>query len=136
MREIKFRAWFENDNHVEMLYEDKTGDVFQWQREGQPIKIMQYTGLKDKNGKKIYEEDILLSQAYSTRPYSQFAKSKRFKVVVKYLIDKKGGKSGFTTREIEKRKNYRYGQWGAFFDCEVIGNIYENPELLNEQRTK
>ena len=132
MRELKFKAWFENDNNSEMLYEDNRGNVFIWEREGQSITIMQYTGLRDKNGKEIYEGDILLSQAYLTRPYSQSAKSRRFKVVVEYLIDEEAGESGFITREIEKHKDYRYGQWGDFFDCEVIGNIYENPELLKE----
>ena len=59
MREFEFRAWFKNDNHSEMLYEDNRGDVFIWEREGQPITIMQYTEYKDKNGKEIYEYDIV-----------------------------------------------------------------------------
>lgn len=56
MREIKFRAWDKN----KMYFLELVGNNFMWINE-QPEqgKLMQYTGLKDKNGKEIYFGDIL-----------------------------------------------------------------------------
>lgn len=62
MREIKFRAWYRNS----MRFFDKPED-FKWffcgndgpERTLTSCELMQYTGLKDKNGKEIYEGDIL-----------------------------------------------------------------------------
>ena len=62
MREIKFRAWHGGHKYEkpQMLYDDKPGDCLVFLNQGQNIKaIMQYTGLKDKNGQEIYEGDIL-----------------------------------------------------------------------------
>jgi hypothetical protein len=57
MREIKFRAWHKESK--EMFY-DGGRHVFQWKHDGQPVIIEQFTGLLDKNGKEIYEGDILM----------------------------------------------------------------------------
>jgi len=104
--------------------------------------VGQYTGLHDKNGKEIYEGDIVRTQPYYDRPFSKKAKSKPHIGVVKYEV--KCGK-GFVGNENEVKywgAEWRveikdYGKyvncaWGDFFECEVIGNIYENKELLNE----
>lgn len=58
MIEIKFRAWHREAK--QMLYPENNRQdyVFGWLYEGQPIEIMQFTGLKDENGKEIYEGDI------------------------------------------------------------------------------
>ena len=68
-RQIKFRVWFTDDK--EMLYDDgyihmsgtfigvhMAGDIDAWVDWDNYI-LMQYTGLKDKNGKEIYEGDII-----------------------------------------------------------------------------
>ena len=57
MREIKFRAW----SGSEMLEpQDLSQDGFYWSWLGkEDVELMQYTGLKDKNGKEIYESDYL-----------------------------------------------------------------------------
>ena len=69
----------------------------------------QYTGLTDKNGKEIYEDDILKSISHLG--------------VVNY-IDEEGA---FFARDIETGVNFRLAHNSTL---EVIGNIYQNPELL------
>lgn len=108
--------------------------------------IMPSSGIHDKNGKEIYQGDVVLTQKYYDRPYSEKRKGKRYIGLVEYQIS---GASGFynpdsgkwdkykeygarwKVKEIQNRGKYVHGSWGDFFNCEVIGNIYENPELLN-----
>jgi uncharacterized phage protein (TIGR01671 family) len=78
------------------------------------IELMQYTGLEDKNGKEVYEGDIL-----------------------KALIDSKMGSAYFDVGEVVFHPNAAQfvlrkgnGVTNIAFNVEVIGNIYENPELL------
>jgi uncharacterized phage protein (TIGR01671 family) len=79
---------------------------------------MQFTGLKDKNGKEIYESDIV---SY-TNPYS----NKGYTHVVKY--DPMWAAFGlFEKMEDEWCKE---NDWVKLISIEVIGNIYSNPELL------
>jgi uncharacterized phage protein (TIGR01671 family) len=90
---------------------------------------LQFTGLKDKNGVKIYEGDIVMGQERLTRPYSKTAKKKRFPGVVELHIGT--GTSEWRVKT-EDTGDYRYRFGGDFYNCEVIGNIYENPELLKK----
>ena len=137
MREIKFRAWREDDR---IMYDDVTFDKVEvswfnpiakqdpddlepgcWviigDREENSLLphviLMQYTGLRDKNGKEIYEGDIV--QTYFTE------KIKGGKAVVKYI-----------ERSFCMSQNQDDTEMDCvwFNLCEVIGNIYENPELL------
>lgn len=106
--------------------------------------IGEYIGIHDKNGTKIFENDIVRTQERYNRPYSKNKKSKRHIGVVKYRI---GKGSGFYNRETGKYDRYMeyeaewivevkdygvyvHGAWGDFFDCEVIGNVFDNGELL------
>lgn len=82
------------------------------------IELMQSTGLKDKNGKEIFEGDIV---DYKGR-----------KAVIKWH----GSYASFIYRfvdELNKRSAEWYPLYLAYLKCEVIGNIYENPELLEVQ---
>lgn len=114
MREIKFRAWHKDSK--EMLHAG-VADIFIWQHEKQPIEIMQYTGLLDKQGKEIYEGDVLKNGAIGGN------NPERIKVA---WNDQEGGFCGvvgITALPLSCA-------WFHYGNCEVIGNIYENPELL------
>jgi hypothetical protein len=74
---------------------------------GDYLEIMQYTGLRDKNGKEIYEGDIV--KWVNTHAVVEF-------------------REGEFIASIHRRGDMTY--WQA---CVVVGNIYENPELLKEQ---
>ena len=87
--------------------------------------------------------DIILTQPLKDKPFSQKAKSKRLRGIVKYQVlcgknfigepDKVKYWGAEWDIEIIDKKDYEkyhnYG-WGLFFECEVIGNIYDNSELL------
>lgn len=142
MREIKFRCWDKkskkmrqvteivfntgfymesNDNSVKLIWV-KGQDIIenkeiQIQREKDFI-LMQYTGLKDKNGKEIYEGDILENIFTNYKDIELF----REKYIIKQNI------CGWELRNVKKPKQHRTFQ--ILSKCEVIGNIYDNPELL------
>jgi len=112
-REMKFRV-FDDDGMIgpDDLAFEKYG-LLADQLNSEPT-LMQYTGLKDKNGKEIYEGDIVNSwyEEYNT-----------------------GGIGS------EFKKHIVEFKMGAFTNCintykpiEVIGNIYENPELLEPEK--
>lgn len=78
-----------------------------------PATVGQYTGLTDKNGKKIFEGDILQNEEGCL-----FGGSYRFRV--EFSRGRFYGKSGELLTIIA----------GEMYLCEVIGNIHDNPELL------
>lgn len=91
------------------------------------IKLMQSTGLKDKNGVEIYEGDILLNTASENQ--EDWKKWRVHYADGRFLIDYKQ-----IPKDKRKRKNLELEDlcednvW--IYGLEVIGNIYENPELL------
>ena len=121
MREIKFRAWFEKfkemytvkmvDLQKEIAYFDKYN-----YRSFYDIDLMEYTGLKDKNEKEIYEGDIVNLRANHGIG------------VVKYY-DEWGA---FVIEYIKPRPLAVLGMNYYKENIEILGNIYENSELLGE----
>lgn len=111
MRTIKFRAWHLDDG---MLYFDF--DTFQKDYHDQYGNIMQFTGLYDKNGKEIYEGDILKWKYPSLS-------SDTFKNIVQW--DDTWACFGLF---LPDSKFCKESDWFRVTDMEVIGNIYENSE--------
>lgn len=137
MREIKFRVW--DKNLKEMNYDDiedigqddywYDGETEVWNvlhdaNTGQErFILMQYTGLKDNNGKEIYEGDVLrLWRSISKNGIKRGGYYKP--LIVKYCDTW----CQFVVEDYSTKD--KYGVWQQFGAFEVIGNIYENPELL------
>ena len=144
-REIKFRVWdkttntmFEDNKSTDITIEayremvDINGILLDYESECEAV-LMQYTGLKDKNGKEIYEGDILsggnrFDECYGT-PVIKIGNYDE----CKELFDEEGDfyELSCTGVYFEFNNNTCTGiDYTCISNFEVIGNIYENPELL------
>lgn len=105
-----------------------------------PKTVGQCTGLKDKDGKWIFEGDIVRTQPFSDKPYSSKAKYKQHIGVVEYRVSHFKNslyEQDYKAEWIVNIKDYgkfAYCNWNEFFKCEVIGNIHDNRELLEVER--
>ena len=121
----KYRAWFKKDKEMIDVEEihfyngefDFIGDAITWMCKSNDCVLMQSTGLTDKNGKEIYEGDVvkMVKNVYSEPTYYE-------------VVRHRGG-----AYRLES-KQYGCELWLRHTDCEIAGNIYENPDLL-EVRT-
>ena len=109
--EIEFRAW--NIYKEEMIELGDLESIFITDRnlDFANYEIMQFTGLRDKNGVKIYEGDIC--KVYT---------GKICQVLFEAPI--------FCLKILNDKSDFRYQTDTTFRDSDVLGNIYENPELL------
>jgi uncharacterized phage protein (TIGR01671 family) len=134
-RVIKFRAWdkinkcirnvwglnwsFDGKKLKSIIAVDPVINSEYMLREGD-FELMQYTGLKDKKGKEIWEGDIL--ESYKNMIFKEQGKQKR---VVEF-------KDGAFTIVTVNLSIVTEDCSGGSFEPKVIGNIYENPDLLKE----
>lgn len=138
MRELKFRAWDEqnkimhyNFEFIRSGIEENDWIIFKSDKQKledkhvfdnpyfiQQLKIMQFTGLYDKNNREIYEGDFLTG-----RPNP-------------LLVEYNNSQYDFIYRNPEKKSWLRYMcvGWGDIYEPKIIGNIYENPKLLKKYK--
>lgn len=119
----KYRAWLKNDKemidvdeiHLDRGELDFIGDAITFMRNADEIELMKSTGLKDKKGQEIFEKDIV---DYKGR-----------KAIIKWH----GSYASFIyifVDELQKRVAGWKPLYLSYYRFEVVGNIYENPELL------
>ena len=127
----KFRAWDKRfSEFVEDFFASEDGKIYKKSTDtgygiaisretSDKVILMQSTGLVDKNGKKIFEGDIL---DYKGR---------------KALVRWHGSYASFIYRFVDE-PHKRNAEWKplylAYMKCEIIGNVYENPELLEDKK--
>lgn len=135
MKEIKFRAWIKTETSGFMI-PNKESDCFMVSNgngfavydenkniiPNENVIILQFTGLYDKNGKEIYEGDVLdFINTYR-------GMNSKWKCTVEFLD------GSFICRYIDEEKHYNHFTSWNYPDVnwKVIGNIYDNPELSEE----
>ena len=140
MRDIKFRCWDTENKEMlevqELDYEDSYNGqpmirttMYSDYFDTEDMILMQYVGLKDKNGKEIYEGDIVKVKLYKGE------EEKYFVGKVEYF-----GSSFIVDADNDSDYHvYDLDGFGIDFkynleDCEVIGNVWEDSDLLNDNK--
>lgn len=134
MREIKFRAWDKINKdmfNVESInFQERRvyRDVVSY-REFNDVELMQYTGLKDKNNKEIYEGDIIKFKDCNIDGTKEF-----YNIGV---IEREGKRDELAISQLIFEKSYFTENYIDFINetfelSEVIGNIYESQELMED----
>lgn len=132
-REIKFRAWIKHPNgdmnaKGAMGYDAQRWAGFDAACNSDDFVIMQYVGLLDKNGKEIYEGDIVKFESGigQQRKFVSY-KDATFWLYSQMYID--GVPIEYCSSNISIGEPMVGGR-----NYETIGNIYENPNILNEEK--
>lgn len=157
MREILFRAWDKKSKkmrEIDSIAFNKDMDMFGcesvklvnlWgydiieqkdiivQREGKSFVLMEYTGLKDKNGVKIFEGDIVkfendIEEMCIPTIGKCVFEQQECNFCLQYLVHNNTNQIAYRNIPISTHTIYLVDN--PEFEYEVIGNIYDNPELL------
>lgn len=118
-REMEFRAWLKTQKTMRYNVSIHAGQIFTgycWIPFDNNVELMQYTGLKDKNGVKIFEGDIF---TWGSTLYQVIYADFGFKV--KYV---KGHNEAYLY-------DFQLNYFEENDEIEVIGNIYEDEDLLD-----
>ncbi|MEK4488312.1 YopX family protein [Paenibacillus sp. FSL L8-0493] len=120
-REIKFRGWDGTQMYTPIIGIE--GEIFRDYRDVEDFNpaphddLMQYTGLKDTYGREIYEEDICIAEEMLFPLSSTRTGIVKF-IDGSFLLENLDGKDG----------DYLFSETA---ETTIIGNIYENPELIH-----
>lgn len=159
MREIKFRAWDKKEKKMLLpqyqnywlqiglegiIYEFSNGRLLdttikpvKYSTREYPYELMQYTGLKDKNGKEIFEGDIVLISEDENKKAANTPHEDHFLFGDKAQIFFDECNANFVLLDNESGEETSigyYAGWSNWNWLTVIGNIYENPELLDVKK--
>ena len=123
----KFRAWYKTKKIMSEVkkinfWSEELDAVAFAEKHFEDVELMQSTGLFDKNGKEIFEGDIVRFEDYyieTDLPY-----------INKGIVEWSQGGFTITERASVEMEDLLDGE---FLDLTIIGNIYENPELLEEE---
>jgi uncharacterized phage protein (TIGR01671 family) len=123
MREIKFRAWQHSSSHMLSWREvlDAIRDIspeYIFDDDKPAFAVMQFTGLNDKSGREIYEGDIISLDGFHPQIYE-----------IKFIE----GAFCACRPELPMPIDCHFFEDSIGVHSEVIGNIYENPELLEKR---
>ena len=124
-REIRFRAWDKKGRKMLDLQKltplatELNGLFLPFNDDSI---LMQFTGLLDKGGKEIYEGDIV--DAIAEKQYKEHT-------IISDIISSGVNSSAWEVRCNKDATHGLHLMWGGWISLEIIGNIYENPELLS-----
>ena len=127
MKGLKFRVWDKERecylDETELAGVTPDGECILYIEEEEISKLEiegnytleQYAGLTDKNGKEIYEGDVVNIQG------------------IKYYVDFEHGGFWFNNDNRKWKANRPFTHFQEINDTEVVGNVHENPDLLEEE---